>query len=117
MEPRDAQLLEHILDYCEDVEKAVERFGCSFDSFRTDRDYRDVIAFRVLQIGELSGKLSPELRSGTENRIEWHKIRGMRNIVAHNYGLIRLDILWEVVMHDIPILRDFCEEQLEEENA
>ena len=36
----------------------------------------------------------------------------MRNIVAHGYGGIRLDIVWQTVLNDIPILKQFCEEEL-----
>ena len=36
----------------------------------------------------------------------------MRNIVAHHYGSINLVIVWNTVLHDVPRLKAFCEEQL-----
>lgn len=44
------------------------------------------IAFSILQIGELVAKLSEELRSATRNEIDRPAFKGMRNIIAHDYG-------------------------------
>ena len=33
--------------------------------------------------------------------------------IAHHYGKIELEIVWDVVMSDIPALIDFCEKQLD----
>ena len=38
----------------------------------------------------------------------WREIKAMRNIAAHNYGEIDIDILWETVIGDIPELKTFC---------
>jgi uncharacterized protein with HEPN domain len=42
--------------------------------------------------------------------IPWREIKLMRNIVAHRYGTIDHSITWDVVINDIPLLKDFCEE-------
>ena len=39
-------------------------------------------------------------------------IKGMRNLIAHNYGSMSRDIIWETASVDIPALKNFCEEQL-----
>ena len=43
----------------------------------------------------------------------------MRNPVAHRYGSMSRDIIWETAVTDIPVLKAFCDEQLtrEEENT
>ena len=112
MLPRDERILEHILDYCESIEQCVARFGNDFESFRTDKAYHDLICFYLLQIGELSGQLSVQLRADSADRMEWGQMKGMRNIVAHHYGTIRLDMVWNTVQIDIPPLKAFCEEQI-----
>lgn len=38
----------------------------------------------------------------------------MRNMVAHSYGSMDRQIIWETAIVDIPTLKQFCEEQLEE---
>lgn len=36
----------------------------------------------------------------------------MRNLVAHSYGSMSRDIIWETAVTDIPVLQEFCEQQL-----
>jgi uncharacterized protein with HEPN domain len=110
MQPRDIQRLEHIAEYCDSIAESVERFGTDFESFRADKAYHDLICFYLLQIGELAGQLSPEMRADSSDRMDWSQIRGMRNIVAHHYGSIRLEIVWNTVVNDIPALKAFCSE-------
>ena len=114
MQPRDVQLLEHIYDYCVSIDETVVRFGDDFDHFHADKAYHDLVCFYLLQIGELAGELSAELRAASSDRMEWGQMKGMRNIVAHHYGSIRLDIVWNTVKKDIPPLKAFCEETLDQ---
>ncbi len=79
-----------------------------------DGDYQRSIAFSILQIGELGGSLSEAYRKETCNRIQWGPIKGMRNMVAHSYGSMSREIIWETATMDIPVLLNFCEEQLKE---
>ena len=72
------------------------------------------MSFYILQIGELAGKLSPELREASAEKIRWNEIRGMRNIVVHDYGSIDLDIVWDWANQDIPELKAFCVQALGE---
>ena len=108
----DLQRLEHIRDYCNEIQKTINRYGNSFEIFDQDADYQRSVSFCILQIGELSGHLSQEYRSATAGRIQWGPIKGMRNLVAHNYGSMSRDIIWETAVTDIPVLRQFCDEQL-----
>ncbi len=113
MQSPDIQRLNHIYDYCREIEKTIERYGNSFEIFDKDADYQRSVSFCILQIGELSGGLSAEYRSATVDSMPWTAIKGMRNLVAHNYGSMSRGIIWETATHDIPLLRDFCQKQLE----
>ena len=110
----DLQRLKHIRDYCIEIEKTITRYGDSFAVFDKDPDYQRSVSFCILQIGELSGGLSQEYRQSTAERIQWGPIKGMRNLVAHSYGSMSRDIIWETAITDIPVLRCFCEEQIAE---
>ena len=103
----DRQRLEHIRDYCIEIKKTIIRYGESFEA-----DYQRSVSFCILQIGELSGGLSVEFRKATADRIQWGPIKGMRNLVAHSYGSMSRDIIWETAVTDIPVLQEFCEQQL-----
>lgn len=114
MKPRDVQRMEHIVDYCEDIEDTLLSIDQSSERFFGERQAQYAIAFSILQIGELVGKLSDELRSETKDQMDWPAIKGMRNIIVHDYGEIRLNVVWDVATHDIPNLKAFCLKQLDE---
>ena len=103
-----------IRDYCLEIQKTISRYGNDFQIFDSDGDYQRSIAFSILQIGELGGSLSEAYRKETCNRIQWGPIKGMRNMVAHSYGSMSREIIWETATMDIPVLLNFCEEQLKE---
>jgi uncharacterized protein with HEPN domain len=109
----DLQRIEHIRDYCAEIQKTIDRYGKSFDVFDADADYQRSISFSILQIGELSGGLSSEFRQETANRVQWGPIKGMRNLVAHNYGSMSRDVIYETAVTDIPALKSFCDELIE----
>ncbi len=115
MLPPDLQRVSHIGEYCDRIMRSIARYGCSFETFKTDEDFQQSVAFSVLQIGELCSGLSEGYRRATGAEVQWNAIRGLRNIVAHAYGTIKLNILWDTVTEDIPGLKDFCEKQLSAE--
>ena len=113
MQP-DLQRIAHIRDYCVEIQKTIVRYGDTFEAFDSDADYQRSVSFSILQIGELSGGLSQEFRQATANRVQWGPMKGMRNLVAHSYGSMNREIIWETAVNDIPALKQFCEEQLAE---
>ena len=65
----------------------------------------DSILFRLIQISENSAKLTSAFKSN-HREISWQAIKGMRNRIVHEYGDIRLDIVYQTVTQNIP---DLCE--------
>jgi uncharacterized protein with HEPN domain len=60
---------------------------------------------RHLQIiGEAARHVPDEVR-GMAPDIPWNKIIGMRNILVHGYFTIDLDIVWDAVQQDVPLLK------------
>ena len=114
MLPRDASILEHMEEYCEDIEQYLHTAGDSFDAFLSDPMCQHSIAFCILQIGELVSKLSPELRTATIHDMNWTAIKGMRNIVVHDYGNVDQEEVWTAATRDVPILKAFCEKLLKQ---
>jgi len=45
--------------------------------------------------------------------MQWREIKLLRNIVAHRYGQIDYDIIWDICLTDIPEMIDFCNQKLE----
>lgn len=112
MQLRDQQRLTKIEEYCEDILSSMDRFGRSFSAFLEDGVYQKSVAFCLLQIGELAGKLTEEYRTVTKAHIPWPQIKGLRNVIVHDYGSIDPESIWKVITTDIPELHRFCGEQL-----
>ncbi len=112
MQSPDKQRISHILEYCQEIENTVARYGDSFDVFDKDLDYQRSVCFSVLQIGELVAGLSDEYKNATEKLMPWRAIKGMRNLVVHDYGNISREIVWETIKGDIPRLKHFCENEM-----
>ncbi len=108
----DLQRISSMLDYCDEIAKTISRYGESYDIFDNDADYQRSISFSILQIGELSGGLSQEYRTATSDQMQWKAMKGMRNMVAHSYGSMSREIIWETAIQNIPELADFCRSQL-----
>lgn len=111
---RDCQILEKIHQYCDDILFTHSEYHHEYDTFCSNPTYRNAIALCLLQIGELVKNLSSEfVESHTD--IPWKAIRGMRNIVAHQYGHIDIDVLWNTSEVSIMELREFCAVQIEQQ--
>ena len=108
---RDRDIIEHILRYCNQVETAHADFGHSKDRFVESTTYQNAVSMCILQIGELVGRLTDDFKTANVD-IPWHKIRGMRNYVAHEYGSIDFEIVWFASTKSIPELQTFCENYL-----
>lgn len=112
MQRLDAHRLEHIIEYCDEIMGTINRYGDDYKIFECDRDYQKSISFSILQIGELCAGLSDEFKMATEKQIPWTSIKGMRNIVVHNYGNVDKNMVWESAKTDVPELKKFCENEL-----
>ena len=111
---RDRDIVRHILRYCEQVDTAHKDFGHSKERFEASTTYQNAISMCILQIGELINRLSDDFKK-TNMEIPWHKIRGMRNYVAHEYGSIDFEVVWYVSTNSIGELESFCEKYLDED--
>ena len=63
----------------------------------------DSIMFRVIQIADNSSKLDNEFLTTNKN-IPWKSIKGMRNMIVHDYGAMDLSIVYDTVTNSIPEL-------------
>jgi len=71
---------------------------------------------RLLQIDELSKNLSYEFIENTYSKIPWTSIKGMRNLLVHEYSSLDKELVWETITEDIPVLLKFCIVEIEHMN-
>jgi uncharacterized protein with HEPN domain len=69
--------------------------------FRADPQKQDAVVRRIEIIGEATAHLSAETR-GEVPELPFRKMRGMRNIVAHDYANVDIGIVWQVATVHIP---------------
>ena len=47
MDNRDISILKHMLRYCNEIEKTINRFGNSIEDFKKDNDYKDSLSMKI----------------------------------------------------------------------
>lgn len=104
---RDAGLIERILAYCDEIETTHGEFGRSRARFTSRKTYQNAVAMCILQIGELSKRLSERFVLDHPD-IPWKAIARTRDAFAHHYGHADLDMLWNTATDSIDALRGFC---------
>lgn len=106
MNQKDKLLLIKIMNYCAEINDTHDYFKQDKELFKNEKlgfIYRNSITMPILQIGELSKMLSAELLD-QYTKIPWKMIMRMRDIVAHHYGSLDYDIVWNTSVSDIPKL-------------
>jgi uncharacterized protein with HEPN domain len=105
---RDRRYLNYILDAINLIH-ARSRVGR--ESFMQDLDIQDAVLWRLQTLAEATGKLSQEVKD-RHPEIRWRALYGFRNIAAHAYLDLNLDLVWEIVEQHLSALRDAVKQEL-----
>jgi len=102
--PRDADV------YLQDILTAIQRIqeftrGMDHVAFLRDARTIDAVLHNLEIIGEAAKQVPQELRAKTPG-IEWRKIAGMRDLIAHAYFEVDLEIVWDVLTTKLGPLAD-----------
>lgn len=96
--------------YCRDILESgsailtyVQNVTC--DQFVRDRMRYSAVIREFEIIGEAVGKLSEQLK-GEYPEIPWQDIKDFRNLLAHEYFGVDLEIVWNTIRDDLPALLD-----------
>lgn len=98
---KQAGLLRDILDSAEAIRDYLA--SVSREAFFSNREKQDAVLRRLEIIGEAASRLSPETLALFPG-VPFRSMRGMRNIIAHDYGVVDLDQVWKTATEDIPDL-------------
>ncbi|MCH5242643.1 MAG: DUF86 domain-containing protein [Muribaculaceae bacterium] len=104
MDRKLKKYLEDIRLAIEDIESFLAQRPRMYSVFLEDSMFRRAIEREIGIIGEAMNqilKLDPNI-SITDAR----KIVGTRNYVIHAYDTLRPDMIWDIVINDIPILKE-----------
>ncbi|MDI6770825.1 MAG: DUF86 domain-containing protein [Anaerolineales bacterium] len=98
---RDAGYLWDMLDSARAVQQFIS--GVRFQEFLGDRKLQLAIERCVEIIGEASRRVSQEFKQA-HPEIPWKRILSQRNILAHEYGEIKQERMWQVATIHVPAL-------------
>ena len=97
-----------------DAVRAIERYteGMTFEEFAADARTIDAVVRNLMTIGE-STRWIPEPIKDAHREVPWRTLRGVRNVVVHEYFGVDSEILWETVRSDLPPLAPKLEAMLQ----
>ena len=72
-------------------------------AFLADQLCQDAVIRRLEIIGEASRRISDSFKQDNP-QFEWTSMVGMRNLLAHEYGSVDLEMVWTTVKNDLPDL-------------
>ena len=94
----------YLVDILESARTAMEYMsGKSWDKFSKDSLVQDAVVRRLEIIGEAAGRVSVATQKKYPN-LPWQAMKGTRNRVIHEYDALQLDIIWDIVQQDLPLL-------------
>lgn len=97
----DELYLTQIKDSIRKIESYVDGFDHA--TFFTDEKTQSALLLQLLLVGEIAKKISSETRERIH--LPWKEIIGFRDRAIHNYFDVDLNIVWNTVKEDIPILK------------
>ena len=69
----------------------------------SDSKTQDAVIRNIEIIGEATKKLSDEFKNKHVD-VPWKQMAGIRNILIHHYFGVKLELVWQVVVRDLPAL-------------
>jgi uncharacterized protein with HEPN domain len=84
----------------------------TFEDFLADERTFDAVMRNLQIIGEAAKNVPPEIRVRYPE-IEWRKIAGLRDVLAHAYFTLENETLWDIVQNKVPPLLEHVQQMLE----
>ena len=99
--------------YAEDILEAVATIeadteGLDVNRFAAARRIRPLVERNVEIISEASRR-PPDEAAAAKPDIPWREIAEIGNILRHDYGIVRSDILWGICAHRLSALKEAME--------
>ncbi|KKJ00248.1 HepT-like ribonuclease domain-containing protein [Prochlorothrix hollandica] len=91
---KDKDSVTDILEAIEEI--LVSMGGVSFAQLSANREKQAAILYFVIIMGEATKRLSKNFRA-SHPEIDWQGIAGMRDILAHQYDRVDIQVIWDVV--------------------
>jgi uncharacterized protein with HEPN domain len=80
----------------EDIREAIATVRAHIANETFDRKTSDAVLYNLVVIGEAAAQISQETRASAPE-IPWTKVVGLRNLIAHEYFRIDLEVIQTIV--------------------
>ena len=77
--------------------------GMNIEDFLADERTFDAVMRNLQIIGEATKNVPLEIRNRYPE-VEWRKIAGLRDVLAHAYFSLENEILWDIIQNKVPPL-------------
>jgi uncharacterized protein with HEPN domain len=99
----DRQRLLHILDAITEIQSYIT--NTDIKVFLENSMMRFACVKQIEIIGEAANYITPETKELFTD-LEWRQIIGMRHILVHEYFGIDFNLIWQVIIDDLPELKE-----------
>lgn len=87
------------------INRALEYTQPGEAPFRSDLKTQDAVLRNLETLGEAAKKLNSQTRALSTDT-PWREIAGFRDVIAHDYLEVDLDLVWNVIESELPGLRE-----------
>jgi len=101
------EAIERIEHFTQDVD---------FEAFAASEMIAHAVLHNIQIVGEAARHIPEDVQAQYPD-VDWAGMRGMRNVLVHDYAAVRLDVVWNVVAHRLPPLAPQLREILALERA
>lgn len=113
-EERDQAYLWDMLEAAKEITAFLK--GIRYDGFVRNKMIRSAVERQLMVVGEAANHVSEEFQE-KHPEIPWRQIIGQRNVLAHEYGDIKVERVWTAATINIPALIKALEPFVPEEKS
>ncbi len=105
---------EDIVDNINSIDSYTE--GISLEQFSEDRRTEDAVERCLQRITEAAIRLhKSDAPLGQFPNINWADVRNLGNHLRHGYDGLNRETIWNIIQHDLPVLKEAAQSALSQE--